>query len=650
VKLSSQFDLEFFGYNMAEEVELPEGMVRHPAESEIQQTKNMVSLTMMSDMITALEEGKLSLTMAVKSLKEQLDQQKQDQQDIYYYLNKKCDDSYEVIATLEEQLLTEQGDREVAEKMYEDRLASTTLAFEMEEGKLKHKISKQLEKISGLDKFLDMKEDMEDELAAMKATLEKEREQNKTVLKELELSWAIERDKLKKAYDRDLEALRVEMDNKLVSKMSNKTKDIHQRNLEMSSELSHQSKQADQVLIYNQITVDKDRQLRVDLELATSAEEEMGKKLGMYQRMIKDLNSKMESMAADHNAIIDERIQFEEIKKKLDDENSRLMNINKHGQNYKAGKIIQWMLSTLRDLIGETAYSEIIEEKNGLLRQLQNEADVGKKHEVTLLKIIKTVVAKHPELGLTHNSATAPISFFPAVSPKPGFGAMAAPPKLSSTSPVKSSGLSLSPKRKDNNSAASAFSFKKSSSVTIATQTDEQRDPLQSDSMWLTRGHKSSSPSNGNDHDEEKLFQGGNWADNQSIDSTGHSIDQSIINQMSIKSTSAIPHKPNQAWAAPKGRKLNSPNVEGTGSLDGRISTKNIKSMLQVQHRKPLKVMGTPSKIVSRDEAYNYHNDSDSIQGRHSPQSSISFSPRGGNDDDTINTLSPRTAAFNDSP
>ena len=139
MKLSSQFDLEFFGYNMAEEVELPEGMVRHPAESEIQQTKNMVSLTMMSDMITALEEGKLSLTMAVKSLKEQLDQQKQDQQDIYYYLNKKCDDSYEVIATLEEQLLTEQGDREVAEKMYEDRLASTTLAFEMEEGKLKIK-------------------------------------------------------------------------------------------------------------------------------------------------------------------------------------------------------------------------------------------------------------------------------------------------------------------------------------------------------------------------------------------------------------------------------------------------------------------------------------------------------------------------------
>jgi hypothetical protein len=45
-------------------------------------------------------------------LKVELEQQKADEADIYYYLHKKLDDNYDVIAKLEKQVLTEQTDRQ----------------------------------------------------------------------------------------------------------------------------------------------------------------------------------------------------------------------------------------------------------------------------------------------------------------------------------------------------------------------------------------------------------------------------------------------------------------------------------------------------------------------------------------------------------
>ena len=92
---------------------LPDGVEPPTKDSKEQVASNLIANTLLSSMVTALEETKLNLTLNVKSLKEDLHVQKRDQQDVYYYLNKKCDDAYEIIASLEEQILTEQADREV---------------------------------------------------------------------------------------------------------------------------------------------------------------------------------------------------------------------------------------------------------------------------------------------------------------------------------------------------------------------------------------------------------------------------------------------------------------------------------------------------------------------------------------------------------
>lgn len=81
-----------------------------------------MNILMLQETVRNLEESKVRLLLTIKDLKEKLEQQKADQADIYYYLNKKCDESFEIIASLEEQLSSEQSDREIAEKIYENRI------------------------------------------------------------------------------------------------------------------------------------------------------------------------------------------------------------------------------------------------------------------------------------------------------------------------------------------------------------------------------------------------------------------------------------------------------------------------------------------------------------------------------------------------
>lgn len=81
--------------------------------------------------------------------------------DIYYYLNKKCDDSYDVITSLEEQILNEQVSREQTEKQYEKRLEDQRIKFSAEEVKLMTRIGDLEEKLKTFRDFGDKKEELE---------------------------------------------------------------------------------------------------------------------------------------------------------------------------------------------------------------------------------------------------------------------------------------------------------------------------------------------------------------------------------------------------------------------------------------------------------------------------------------------------------
>jgi DNA repair ATPase RecN len=139
----------------------------------------LLTNAMLRSMIEELQQTKLSLVLQVKELSEKLEQERADHSDIYYYLNKKCDDNFEIIGHLEEQIINEQNSRETAEKAYEKKIEDMKSKFGFEEVRYQARIADLEDKNQSLKDFGERRDEMEKNLNALMTTLEAERQQYK---------------------------------------------------------------------------------------------------------------------------------------------------------------------------------------------------------------------------------------------------------------------------------------------------------------------------------------------------------------------------------------------------------------------------------------------------------------------------------------
>jgi hypothetical protein len=165
---------------------------------------------MLKKMVEELERTKVKLLLNVKDLETKLEQQKEDQKDVYFYLNKKCDESYEVIAGLEEQILNEQSAREASEKNLERQIEDQKFKYNSEELKYLGKIAELEEQINELSDYRERKQETEGRLEKLLKTLEEERKQFARNLTDLENRAAYERNKLRREYEQNLELFKQE--------------------------------------------------------------------------------------------------------------------------------------------------------------------------------------------------------------------------------------------------------------------------------------------------------------------------------------------------------------------------------------------------------------------------------------------------------
>lgn len=196
--------------------------------------------SVLTDMVNNLEATKLKLLLEIKELKEKLDQQKEDQSDIYYYLNKKCDESFEVIASLEEQILNEQADREIAEKLYETKIEELKAAATSNDLKLNSKISDLENRLEMLNAFSETKDETEQNLKNLMTKLEEERIQFSVNAESMENKFLMEREKLRKSYDVKYENIKKELEQSVDGKLTKKTKKTQIMNIIMKKELDSQ--------------------------------------------------------------------------------------------------------------------------------------------------------------------------------------------------------------------------------------------------------------------------------------------------------------------------------------------------------------------------------------------------------------------------
>lgn len=207
---------------------------------EARKVEEKLTNSILHDIVGDLEQNKLKLLVNVKQLKEKLDQQKEDQADIYYYLNKKCDDGYEIIGSLEEQIISEQHARENAEKVYEKRLDELRSKFAGEEIRYMSKIAELEDKLKGLRDFVDRKDEIERTMQSLKSTLDEERGVYSKKIGDLEYRMIIEKETLRKEYEQIIEKMQADIEVMIEGKLSETTKETRNAYNHIVAELSVQ--------------------------------------------------------------------------------------------------------------------------------------------------------------------------------------------------------------------------------------------------------------------------------------------------------------------------------------------------------------------------------------------------------------------------
>lgn len=357
-----------------------------------EEVSQALSINVLQDMVKNLEETKLKLLLNIKELKDKLNQQKEDQSDIYYYLNKKCDESFEVIASLEEQILNEQTDREIAEKLYESKIEEIKQVAQSTELKLNAKIIDLESRLEMLKSFNESKGEMEENLNQLMNTLQEEREQFHVNAEGMENKFLLEREKLRKSYDLKYQNIKKEMESTIESKLSKKTKKTQVMNIVMKQELENQSKNAEKLLEINQNIINKDKNLSLELKIAKSLEDELTVQLARNQRNIKQLNEKISNSEVElENAELRHRQQLSEKNEERIKLEAKITQLGKRSsvENQRMDEMWTFLSNSYQLLKAKTDTSFMV-------RRVSSDGSFD--HDKLLQELIREVLHKFPKL------------------------------------------------------------------------------------------------------------------------------------------------------------------------------------------------------------------------------------------------------------
>lgn len=253
-----------------------------------------LEVSLLREYVEDLEKRQMKLAEEAQRSKIETELKTKDQADVYYYLNKKLDENYEIIHNLEEQILREQSEREVSEKEYEQNIEQLNAKIAADEAKNKSKIFDLEDRLEAMRDFIEQKSVMQQKLDELTATLNKERAEFSEKYEMLDKARIQEKRQLRNDFDMELEHVKRQHKEEIDNKLSTKAKRSKLLNIKFKKELSYQTLQAEQVLLHDKEVAARDRSMRTEVELSKGMEEEMQKKLVEYQRTIKSLNKKLE--------------------------------------------------------------------------------------------------------------------------------------------------------------------------------------------------------------------------------------------------------------------------------------------------------------------------------------------------------------------
>lgn len=202
------------------------------------------------------------------------------------------DGNFETISGLEEQILNEQDERELAEEKLERRIQELESQAENDENRANLKIRDLENRLDLLKEFSDNRDQYVQKQEALEAELEQQKETSKRELQEMEMKFIKERRENKEEMKAKIEEVRRDYLNRVDASLDEKTREILLENLRLKDDMKLQERESRAVLGLNSNIIEQDRQLRNEYELAQSAEAELSNKLGLYQHLIRQLNDR----------------------------------------------------------------------------------------------------------------------------------------------------------------------------------------------------------------------------------------------------------------------------------------------------------------------------------------------------------------------
>jgi hypothetical protein len=267
-----------------------------PLASAAPTTRNIgggLEVSLLREYVEELEAKQLHITQQAELCRAENQVRDKDQADVYYYLNKKLDDNYDVIHTLEEQIIREQSEREISEKEYEQAIEALQGKMAADESRYKSRLLELENKLEQVREYMGQKDEFLGQVEELTGTIQKDKADFAQRYEDLDKARIQEKQQLRNDFNLEMESVKRHHKADIDSKLSDKAKKSKILNTMYKKELKYQTLQAEEVLVHDSAVTARDRARRTEMDLSKGMEEELQKKLVEYQRTIRSLNKRI---------------------------------------------------------------------------------------------------------------------------------------------------------------------------------------------------------------------------------------------------------------------------------------------------------------------------------------------------------------------
>ena len=267
-------------------------------DTELRLLKDKVEQYRTNQQLQAREKGELN---------DRLASELSNQKDIFMYLNGELAKKTDEILELQErvQQLLDENERQTLD--HEQRMQAEKDSAQLNAAKLQEEINQHKASLAKVHKFIAEKSELEGKLLESTRALEESTASHQTLVSDLERKHVQEKDRLKKEMLMKLRETKANLLKMTDNQLDTTTKRTIAENEQMSSELAWQSRETEKLIRRNDKLSGENASLKRELALNRQAEEEMAKKVNVYQKTIQTLMTKLSSVGAEHDAELSRR-------------------------------------------------------------------------------------------------------------------------------------------------------------------------------------------------------------------------------------------------------------------------------------------------------------------------------------------------------